>query len=162
MDVGGRVPAASTLVTVIPNAGKARGGICCLREKKNLLVLTGWVALTGVWGWAETARCYVVNSRPPLDTNQEREISMSAVSEIIKFKGVIGAPLIVEALGQVGGPEAITEILKFKGVIGAPAIVEALGEAGGEIAINEIVKFKGIIGAPAIVKALGRAGRWQR
>lgn len=44
------MPAASTLITVIPNAGNARGGICCCVEKKNLLVLTGWVALTGVWG----------------------------------------------------------------------------------------------------------------
>lgn len=48
------MPAASTLITVIPDTGDARGVFCCLRGKKNLLVLTGWVALTGVWRGAET------------------------------------------------------------------------------------------------------------
>jgi len=55
---------------------------------------------------------------------------MSAVSEIIKFKGRVGDTVIISALGQAGGEEAVKEIIKFKGRVGDTVIIEALGNAG--------------------------------
>lgn len=55
---------------------------------------------------------------------------MSAIKEILKFKGKISDLAIVDALSQFGGDEAVKEILKFKGKISDLAIVQALGRTG--------------------------------